>query len=178
MSDVEITTEEPTVEVEVSEEPQGSTDSTEWKAEARKWEKRAKEAAAYKEAADKWNEYEAAQKPAQERLAEELNSVKAEAESARTALLRYEIASEKNIPAEAIKLLSGSTREELEEAADALVALMANQSKPTIPAPDVSQGKEVVAKLGQLSKDDLSSMTPAEILAAKAAGRLDQVIGK
>jgi CRISPR/Cas system-associated endonuclease/helicase Cas3 len=142
MSD-EITTDNtPEPDEIVTEQPQGDAlESTDWKAEARKWEKRAKDAQSLREAAEKWNEYEASLKPAQERMAEELAATKAEAESARTALLRYEIAADKQIPSEAIKLLQGSSREELEEAADALLALIANQSKPKSPKPDPSQGK-------------------------------------
>lgn len=129
-------------EIVEQEKPQGETsDTTDWKAEARKWEKRAKDAQSLKDAADKWNEYEAQLKPVQERLADELAATKAEAESARTALMRFEIAAEKQIPGDAIKLLNGSSREELEEAADALLALIANQSKPKSPKPDLSQGK-------------------------------------
>lgn len=178
MSD-ELTTEVDSVEpvVEASE-PQGIEADTDWKAEARKWEKRAKEANSYKEAADKWREYEASQKPIQERLAEELATAKAEAESARTTLLRYEVAGEKNIPAEAVKLLSGSTREELEEAADALLSLMA-LSKPNTPKPNELQGKPAAHIPGQITNpDELKDMSPAEIMAAKKDGRLDSLLGK
>ena len=134
-------TTEPDVIVD-QDQPQGEeSNMTDWKAEARKWEKRAKDAQSLKDAADKWTEYEASLKPVQERMAEELAATKAEAESARTALMRYEIAAEKQIPGEAIKLLQGSSREELSEAADALLALIANQSKPKSPKPDPSQGK-------------------------------------
>jgi CRISPR/Cas system-associated endonuclease/helicase Cas3 len=171
------TTVEPTDEVAIPE-PQGEPESTDWKAEARKWEKRAKDANADKELANKWREYEAAQKPAQERMAEELATTKAEAESARTALLRYEVASEKNIPTEALRLLTGSTREELEENADALIALIATQSKPKTPTPDASQGRPATEKPGQLTKEDLANMSPSEIMEAKRAGRLSDVLGQ
>jgi hypothetical protein len=144
-------------EAEVTiEEPQGDTQTeTDWKAEARKWEKRAKDAQTFKDAAEKWQEYEASLKPEHERLAEQLAAAKTEAESARVTLARYEVASEKGIPADAIKLLNGSTREELEEAADALLALIANQSKPKSPKPDMNQGKATTG-----------GMTPAERFAA------------
>ncbi|HLP97661.1 MAG TPA: hypothetical protein VK149_04370 [Sideroxyarcus sp.] len=178
MSD-ETATENPTVDEPVVEsEPQGTEDTTDWKAEARKWEKRAKDANSYKEAADKWREYEAAQKPEQERVAEQLAAAKAEAESARTTLMRYEVAAEKKIPAEAVKLLSGSSREELEEAADALLALIA-QSKPNTPKPNEMQGKPATGLPAQITNpDDLKSMTPAEVMAAKKDGRLDTLLGK
>lgn len=170
-------TEEPT-DAPVTSEPQGETvQETDWKAEARKWEKRAKDAQGDRELAQKWREYEESLKPLQEKLADDLNAAKAEAESARTALLRYEIASEKGIPAEAIKLLQGSSREELEEAAETLVSLLANQSKPKSPQPDDSQGRPTTANLGQLSKEELANMSPAEILEAKRAGRLNDALG-
>lgn len=123
-------------------EPQGSTDSTDWKAEARKWEKRAKDS---REAAEKWHEYEESLKPVQERMAEELEAARRLASESQTALMRYEIANEKGIPAEAMKLLVGSTREELEESAEVLQSLIAEQSKPKSPKPDLSQGKPASA---------------------------------
>jgi hypothetical protein len=180
MSDELETVTEPTLEVVAEPEaPQGEpVDATDWKAEARKWEKRAKDSSADRELAAKWREYEEAQKPAQERMAEELATTKVEAESARVALLRYEVAAEKNIPSEAIRLLTGSSREELEEAADALVALMATQSKPKTPVPDESQGRPDVTKLGQLTKEDLVNMTSSEVMEAKRLGRLDNALGK
>jgi CRISPR/Cas system-associated endonuclease/helicase Cas3 len=128
-------------EEEIAVEPQGEQDSTDWKAEARKWEKRAKDANSLKEAADKWAEYERSLKPEQERIAEELAQYRNEAESAKVKLIKYEVATEYEIPAEAVKLLQGSTREELEESANTLLALIANQSKPKTPKPDMSQGK-------------------------------------
>lgn len=142
MSETEITENniEPTEEV-TDAEPQGSSTETDWKAEARKWEARAKASKADSEAAAKWREYEQAQKPVQERLAEELAQAKAEASEASTRLLRFEIASRKGIPAEALDLLTGSSSEELEANADKLLSLIANQSKTTTPKPDLNQGK-------------------------------------
>lgn len=121
------------------EEPQGKPE-TDWKAEARKWEARAKAAKADAEDAQKWREYEQAQKPAQERLADELAQAKAEAERASAQLLRYEIAAAKGITGEATLLLKGTTRDELEAEADILLKLVASQSKNT-PRPDANQGK-------------------------------------
>lgn len=170
---------EPTVD-ETPAEPQGETpDSTDWKAEARKWEKRAKDANSFKDAAEKWQEYEASLKPAQERMAEELAAKTAEAESARTELMRLQIAAEKGIPSDAIKLLNGSSREELEEAADVLVTLIANQSKPKSPLPDENQGKPATATVGQIAdRNALKDMTPSQIMEARASGRLDSLMGK
>lgn len=154
MSDELETITEPTEDAPV-DQPQGEAHETDWKAEARKWEKRAKDAQGLREAAEKWAEYEASLKPAQERLAEELAATKAEAESARTALLRYEVAAEKGIPADAVKLLNGTSREELEDAADSLLALIANQSKPKSPKPDPAQGRPATG--GATTADQFAS---------------------
>jgi hypothetical protein len=132
-------TTEPTELVEVEAEPQGSAE-IDWKAEARKWESRAKSAKTDSEAAAKWREYEASLKPVQERLVEELAQAKVEASESALKLKRYEIATRKAIPADAIDLLTGQTEEELEASADKLLSLIANQSK-TLSKPDVNQGK-------------------------------------
>ena len=136
--------EEPTTETAEPVESEATQEAadTDWKSEARKWERRAKESVKYKELADKWLDYEKSQKPENERIAEELATLKAEAESAKTALLRYEVAREKDVPIAAAKLLSGTTREELEDAADSLLELIGNQSNKS-PKPDSTQGQPV-----------------------------------
>lgn len=159
-------------------EPQGEpTTGTDWKAQARKWEARAKEAQADKALADKWREYEQTQKSETEKLAEQLASLQATASDATAKLLRYEVATAKNVPSTALELLTGNTREELEAAADKLLSLIADQTKPKTPRPDENQGKPAGAAIGQLSKEDLKTMTPAQIMEAKAAGRLNDVLG-
>jgi hypothetical protein len=158
---------EETTEVETTEvaeavesnEPQGSTE-TDWKAEARKWENRAKSAKADSEAAAKWREYEASLKPVQERLAEELAEAKAVASENALKLKRYEIATRKAIPGDAIDLLTGQTDEELEASADKLLSLMANQSKTPI-KPDLNQGK---AAAGGVSTADQFASALSDLL--------------
>jgi hypothetical protein len=158
-------------------EPQGKTE-IDWKSEARKWESRAKAAKTDADDAAKWREYELNSKSEQEKLADELARTKAEASEANAKLTRLEVAALKGIPAEALDLLSGSTREDLEAQADKLLSLIAEQSKPKSPLPDENQGKPTSVSLGQLTENDLKGMTPAEIMEAKKAGRLDQVLGK
>lgn len=149
------TTEEATTEA--VQEPQGSPE-TDWKAEARKWEARAK---ADHEAANQWREFETSQKSDVEKMADELARFKAEASEASTKLLKFEVASQKGIPAEALELLHGSTREELERAADKLLSLIADQSKPNTPKPDLNQGKPPV---GGASTGDQFAAALASIL--------------
>lgn len=164
---------EETTTPEVPETPQG--DSTDWKAEARKWEARAK---ADRELASKWREYESSQKTEHEKLAEELARTQAEAAAASAELLRLKVAADKGITGDATKLLKGSTQEELEAEADLLLSLIANQSKPKAPKPDELQGKPAPATLGQLTQADLKSMNPDDIVKARAEGRLDALLGK
>lgn len=136
---------EQTVESVEVDEPQGeSVESHEtateidWKAKSRLWEKRAKDAHVD---AEKWREYEQSQKTVEERRAEELAQVQRELEAERTARLRLEIAADRGITGEALTLLDGSTREEIEAKADALQALIASQNKPKQPAVDPLQGR-------------------------------------
>lgn len=172
MSETQETPTEETPAPEVAE-PQG--DATDWKAEARKWEARAK---ADHEVANKWREYEASQKTEHEKLADELARERAEAAQAKAELLRLRIASEKGITGDATKLLKGSTEDELNAEADLLLSLIADQSKPKGPKPDEHQGKPAPASLGQLTQADLKTMSPTEIVKAKAEGRLDELLGK
>jgi hypothetical protein len=147
--------EETTATETVSEsQAQAEVTETDWKAESRKWEARAKAAKADSEAATKWREYEQSLKPEQERLAEELAQMKTEASEATVKLMRYEVASQKGIPSDAIDLLTGSSREELETSADKLLSLIANQSKTPI-KPDINQGK--VSANGSSTADQFAS---------------------
>jgi hypothetical protein len=152
-----------------------SVSETDWKSEARKWESRAK---ADHELAQKWREYEDTQKSEHEKLADELARERAEAAQAKAELLRLRIASERGITGDATKLLKGSTQEELEAEADLLLSLIADQSKPKAPKPDENQGKPAQTVLGQLTKADLKTMSPQEIVAAKAEGRLNELMGQ
>jgi hypothetical protein len=159
---------------QIQEVPQGKPE-TDWKAEARKWETRAK---ADHDLAAKWREYEETQKSDHEKLAEELARAKEEASQASTELLRLRIAAEKGISGEALDLLTGTTQEELEAKADKLLSLIADQSKPKALKPDENQGKPAPTVLGQLTEADLKTMSPPEIMKAKADGRLNELLGK
>jgi hypothetical protein len=152
----------------------GQTEKTDWKAEARKWETRAK---ADYEAANKWREYENSLKPEQERVKEELASVKAEAEAAKIALMKYEVATSKNLSPEALELLTGSTKEELEAKAEALLSLIDKSVKPKV-QPNPEQGKPVNSTDQILNREVLATMTAEEIMIAKKEGRLDTLLGK
>jgi hypothetical protein len=140
----ELNSETPTPEVQAEDTtPQSDvveSDDTDWKSEARKWESRAKSNV---DAADRWREYESSLKSEDEKRAERLVQVEAELTAERAERTRLEVASEKGIMAEAVKLLTGTTREEIESQADALLKLVADQSSPKSPKPNARQGREV-----------------------------------
>jgi hypothetical protein len=177
MSDENITNESTETEtnIEVTPEPQGDKEETDWKSEARKWETRAK---ADHELANKWREYEVSQKSEHEKLADRLAQAERDASEASVRLLRYEVAAQKGIPASALDLLTGSSKDELESSADKLLSLIADQSKPKTPMPDENQGKPAPKMQGQLSHEDLKTMTPTQIETARKAGQLDDLLGK
>lgn len=117
--------------------PQGASDETaetqaatetDWKAEARKWESRAKEnlaaAKANESAAQRLANIEEAQKTESEKATERLQAAEKRAAELEVKALRAEVANAKGVPA---NLLSGSTQEELEAAADALIAFRGEQ---------------------------------------------------
>jgi uncharacterized protein (DUF3084 family) len=98
------------------------------KAEARKWETRAKENS---KAAERLAELEDAQKSAEQKAAERLAAAEAKAAELEGRALRLEVAAEKGVPAD---LLTGATREDLEAAADKLIAFRGEQKPAPISA--------------------------------------------
>lgn len=129
-----------------TEEPTGSTSSLNkedtveyWKSRARSWEKLAKE---NKDAAISWNEYVESQKTVEEKRAQELEQIRLELQTERMAKERLEVASERGITGDAVNLLTGSSREEIEAKADALLALIESNSKSKSLQPDNLQGRE------------------------------------
>ena len=113
---------------------------TDWKAQAKKWEARAKENFAFKSDAEKYREYLESQKTEDEKRAEELSRTRLELEELRTETLKKDVALEKNIPTKVIKYLTGTTREELEASADDILSAFAESAKPNA-KPNPEQGK-------------------------------------
>lgn len=130
-----VTAEPASVETEPEETIESlRADRDQWKKFSRKHEDSAK---ANAEAATRLKEIEDAAKTAEQKALEELSAYKAQAESATSQLLKYEVASTKGIPA---SLLVGSTKEELEAYADALIAFK-GETTPVAPvAPNLRQG--------------------------------------
>lgn len=106
---------------------------TDWKAESRKWESRAKDNAT---AAQRLAEIEEANRTETEKAQARAEVAEKRAIELEQKATRAEVAAAKGIP---MDLLSGSTKEELEASADALIAFKGEPAKgPVIPG----QGQE------------------------------------
>lgn len=110
--------------------------------------------------AAKAKEAEEANKSEVQRAMEALDGERRARTEAETKLLRFEVANDKGIPAELVRFLTGSTRDELEDAADSLLAAV---NKTTKPKP-TSRSAERVAT-GQTSTSALDAMSPADLAA-------------
>lgn len=124
---------------EKSQEQEPEQKTTDWKAEARKWESRAKEnltvAKANEGAAKRLAEFEESQKTEAQKSQERLEAAEKRAAELELKATRAEVAAAKGVP---VDLLNGSTQEELEAAADALIEFKGDAGKgPVIPG----QGK-------------------------------------
>lgn len=117
-------------------EQQDDKPETDWRAEARKWEQRAKE---NKRARDRLSEIEDAQKTEAEKAADALKQQTERADTAEQALLRFEVMDEQEVPAHARRLVHGSTREELEASCADVIALLGEAGKPRTPKPNPAQ---------------------------------------
>lgn len=144
-----------------------------WKAMARKHEEQSKSNA---DKAKRLDALEEASKTETERLIARAEAAEKAAAEATAKALRADVATAKGVPA---ALLSGTTQEELEAAADALLAFKGATAPPKAPSAD-GQGKvggPIDGQKGQLSRADLTSMSADEINKAKAEGRLDVLLG-
>lgn len=122
----------------VEGEPQAQ--EIDWKAESRKWEARAKEnltaAKANEGAAQRLAEIEEAQKTEAQKAQDALTKARNELAETRLKATRAEVAAAKGVP---VDLLSGSSQDELEASADALLAFRGEPAKgPVVPG----QGKQ------------------------------------
>lgn len=106
--------------------PAQEEDKTDWKAEARKWENRAKENI---KAAEKLQQIEDEKKSELEKAIARAEKAERERDEYKTRQerrdLAVDVAKAKNIP-DAADLLTGSTKEELEASADRLIAFRGN----------------------------------------------------
>lgn len=183
-------TETPTTEAPPTGEPQTARASTETPADtptpelgdqgkralaAERQARRAAEKAA-NEALAKVKAFEDRDKTEQEKLADQVAKLKAEADQARAEATRLRVASEVGLPADLHEFLVGDDEEQLRNRAAKLMAATAAATDPRRPAPDPTQGAKPGTGDGQLTKADLARMTPQQIVEAQTAGRLDDLM--
>jgi hypothetical protein len=147
-----------------------------WKALSRKNEERAK---ANEAAARKLAELEESQKSEIEKAIARAEEAEKRAQIVELEAIRNSVALSKGLTPSQAKRLVGATKEELEADADELLTDL-KASKPA-PAPSADgQGKQG-EKVGQgkqiTTRDQLKTMTTAQINAARAEGRLDALLG-
>lgn len=159
--------EQPATEKAPAQEP-------DWKAEARKWEQRAKE---NRGAAEKLAAIEEASKTESERLADQLAKANRDLLSAK----REAFAATKGVPA---KFVTGETPDEWESSAADAIAWRGSAEKPPAAPSAAGQGnvgKPIGTGAAQLTGDDMKRMYAEkkydEIAEAQAAGRFNNLLG-
>jgi hypothetical protein len=109
-----------------------------WKTRARNAEKKAKE---LEPLAARAKELEEAQKTNEQKLTEALDAAKADATTSKAELLRLRVGLDKGVPAALVKFLPSGTQEEVEAAADELLASLPTTDGPRRPQPNPEQGR-------------------------------------
>jgi hypothetical protein len=154
-------------------------DPTDWKAEARKWEARAKENTT---AADELATLKAAQMTDTEKTAARLVDLEAKVQGYQAKeqidAWKATVSSDTGVPA---AVLAGKTLEEIQAHAEALKPLIGTTPTlppvprgPIVPTEGTGSGGQGIT---QLTEQDLKTMTPAQINQARREGRLAKLMG-
>lgn len=148
--------------------PAPEVETIDWKAKAREWERRSKE---NKTAADELAAIRDSQKSAEQKTAEALAAAQSEAGTFRAQALRYEVAAAKGLDLTLASRLTGSTKEELEADADALMALIPKvpEAPPALPVGPTVPGQQPGGS------NPATLVTQSDIDALGAAGKFDEI---
>lgn len=171
------TTETPTVETKTpaeTEEADPAKEIEKWKALSRKNEDLAR---ANAEKAKRLDEIEEQSKTDLQKAQDKAAAAQKEADDLRTEVLRSRVAREKGVTEE---LLVGSTKEELEASADRLLAWRGTaENKPGAATSSQVAGERGDSIQGpkQLTREDLKTMTAAQIDRARKDGQLNELMG-
>lgn len=141
-------------------------DTIDWKAMARKWEKRAKEnakqAAANAEAKKRLDEAAETDKTEVDRLRESIEALQTENASNKLKALRADVSSRTGVP---VELLTATTEDELNDQAEAISAFVAANTPATKPKPSTN-GTKPKEKLRSGAQGGKPEMSREEIMAA------------
>lgn len=149
---------EPTATEAITDAKPAQAKTTDWEAEAKKWEPRAKENFEKAKAYDALVE---SQKTDAQRMQDALSLAQSEAAEAKSEALRFRLASEHGVPANhAALFLTGTTEEKLTQQAQAYAAMAANAPQPPPgPRADLSQGASGGAPSGDPARDFAAFIT-------------------
>jgi hypothetical protein len=115
------------------------------------------------------DEIEESQKTESQRLIERAEKAEAHAKEIEVRATRAEVAAAKGVP---VSLVTGTTKEEMESAADALIAFRGTPLKPDMGGG--ARGGDVGDKKVQITS--LEGMTSAQIVQAKKDGLLNDLL--
>jgi len=124
-------------------------DTTDWKAESRKWESRAKENST---ATQRLAEIEDEKKSDEQKVTDRIAAAEKRADDLEVKATRAEVAAAKGVPAE---MLQGSTQAELEASADALI-----EFKGVTPEPDQKKSYIIPDENGVPALGKADNITP------------------
>lgn len=158
------------------------TETVDWKAEAEKWKalSRKNETAAKSNAekAKRLDEIEEQSKSELQKALDAKDAAEKRAAALEVETTKARVAAAKGVDA---SLLTGTTEEEITQAADRLLAWRGEPTTPKPPAStsanDAGARGDTVGGPSQLTREDLKSMTPAQINEARRQGRLNQIMG-
>lgn len=114
-----------------------------------------------------------AQKSEVEKARERAEAAERKAAEIETRAIRAEVAAAKGVP---VELLAGTTKEEMEAAADKLLAFRGQ--KPPADFGGGDRGSDVGGGAKKWTQADLAGKSSDEINAARKAGHLDRLMGK
>jgi hypothetical protein len=148
-----------------------AADVAKWKAMSRKNEADKKAAL---EKAKKFDDLENANKTELQKLLDRAEAAEKRANENDLKVIKADVAVAKGVPA---SLLSGTTQEELEASADALLAFRGEVKPPAIEF-GAGKGKADVskAKVEQLTREALKGMPASEIVKARSEGKLEKLM--
>lgn len=134
----DVAPEQPAQEPEQTTNDDKATGTTDWKAESRKWEQRARE---NKAAADRLAELEEASKTAEQKAADRLAAAEKAATDAEAKVMRRDVALEFRLGSEDAALLDTITDEAAMRSLAARLAPSDEPATPRAPRPDPQQGR-------------------------------------
>src|SRR5690606_3339290 len=138
------------------------------------------QAAELAELKSKLAEYERAQMTEAQKLQADYEAAQKELANLKREMALKDVTSKYNLPEELTQFVTGDNAEEMEAKAKLLAEKIAATpaeipGKPKLrPTPGNGAADDTP---GQLTREDLKSMSPDEIVAARAAGRLNEVMG-